>query len=302
MDNPTHISILGGGLAGLAVGYYAKKNGIPFTIYEARNRLGGDCITLKKEGFLFDSGAHRLHDQDPEITQEMRNLLGDALQRVDIPSKIYAQGKFLHFPLSLTGLLENLGLFTIVKAAVEVGISRLAKRNLNKSFESFAVYAYGSDIAERFLLNYSEKLWGAPCARLSSTIAGKRLQGITAKSLMAGIFLGRKAMDKHVEGAFHYPKMGIGVIAEKLGEFCGEKTIVKDAKITKILHDDGRIRAIEVNGKKEIATDEVVSTLSLPFFFACLEATAAKGHFGFSGNLSLPSTNISSIIFGQRID
>ena len=60
----------------LAVGYYAKKSGLAFTVYEAREKTGGNCVTFKHNGFFFDSGAHRFHDKDSEITKEVRLLLG----------------------------------------------------------------------------------------------------------------------------------------------------------------------------------------------------------------------------------
>jgi len=73
----TNFTILGAGPAGLGVGYFAKKNGLSFTIYEGSDRVGGNCITLRHGDFLFDSGAHRLHNKDPEITQEIQTLHGN---------------------------------------------------------------------------------------------------------------------------------------------------------------------------------------------------------------------------------
>ena len=74
MKKTANITILGGGPAGLAVGYYARKNSLDFTIYEANNHIGGNCITFRHGDFLFDSGAHRLHDKDVEITEEIKSL------------------------------------------------------------------------------------------------------------------------------------------------------------------------------------------------------------------------------------
>jgi protoporphyrinogen oxidase len=73
------IIILGGGPAGLAVGYYAKKKGLPFTIYEAQARTGGNCITHKNGDFGVDSGAHRFHDMDAQVTRDIKNLVGENL-------------------------------------------------------------------------------------------------------------------------------------------------------------------------------------------------------------------------------
>ena len=60
MTKPTHITVLGGGPAGLSIGYYAKKKGIPFTIYEASDCIGGNSTTLRHGDFLYDSGASLL--------------------------------------------------------------------------------------------------------------------------------------------------------------------------------------------------------------------------------------------------
>ena len=62
-----HITILGGGVAGLSAGYYAKKKSLPFTVYESRNQAGGLCATYRHGDFSFDCGAHRFHDKDPDV-------------------------------------------------------------------------------------------------------------------------------------------------------------------------------------------------------------------------------------------
>ena len=76
MSAEQHISILGGGLAGLAVGHFARKHGFTFRIYEAGDEVGGNCRTFCRGDFRFDSGAHRFHDKDAAITNEIRRLLG----------------------------------------------------------------------------------------------------------------------------------------------------------------------------------------------------------------------------------
>jgi hypothetical protein len=74
MTTESEITILGGGPAGLAIGYYAQKAGLEFRIYEAQNHVGGNCVTLQQGGFKFDSGAHRFHDKDPQATAEIKRL------------------------------------------------------------------------------------------------------------------------------------------------------------------------------------------------------------------------------------
>ena len=94
-SNPPFITILGGGIAGLSVAYYAKQYGLSFKVYEAQNRVGGNCITIKHGDFLYDSGAHRFHDKDNEATKLVKKLIGNYLVKTSIPSQIYYRGKFL---------------------------------------------------------------------------------------------------------------------------------------------------------------------------------------------------------------
>src|SRR5687767_5110804 len=99
-DASRALTVLGGGPAGLAVAYYARKAGLDCTLFEAGPRVGGNCVTFRHGDFLFDSGAHRFHDKDAEITADVVELLGDELLRIEVPSYIHSHGKFVDFPLS----------------------------------------------------------------------------------------------------------------------------------------------------------------------------------------------------------
>jgi protoporphyrinogen oxidase len=266
-----HIAILGGGPAGLAVGYYAKKAGFPFTIFEAGERLGGNCVTLRYRDFLYDSGAHRLHDKSSAATAELQMLLGEDLKKIEVPSRIFYNGKLIDFPLTPLNLLVRIGPVSFLKAAGEVLAARLKKAGDNRDFESFTLHTYGRTIADMFLLNYSEKLWGAPCNKLSPSIAGKRLQGLNLKTFLLEAVAGKKAKTEHLEGSFYYPTLGIGMIAKKLEEVCGEPSIRRNARVTKIFHDGSRITAVELNGGERAPTELVASSLRLDFLLYHLE-------------------------------
>ena len=259
-----HVTILGGGPAGLAVAYFAQKNRLPFSLFEASDRLGGSSITLRRGEFLFDSGAHRFHDRDPEITAELRQLLGEDLREIFVPSQIYSRGRSFDFPLSPLNLILKMGPKTFFKAGLDFLRSKAKARGPLEDFERFARSTYGNTIAERFLLNYSEKLWGADSRHLSPIIAGNRMKGLNLKTFLTEAFWGRRAKTGHLDGSFYYPrKRGIGLIFEKLGEFCDNETIFKKSEISKIFHDQGRIQAVEINGKSSVRTDRVVSSLPL---------------------------------------
>ena len=101
-NNFSRIEILGAGPAGLGVGYYAKKKGIPLSIFELTNEVGGNSRTITKGAFRYDTGAHRLHNKHHNVTQMVKTLLGDDLKKIYAPSKIYHNGSMVDFPLNLS--------------------------------------------------------------------------------------------------------------------------------------------------------------------------------------------------------
>jgi len=225
--------------------------------------VGGISITLKHGDFLYDSGAHRLHDKDAEVMRDLKGLLGEELKHINMPSQIYDKGQFIDFPLSPLNLMRSLGLLNFFKAGVEVLREKVSSRDSRENFETFALHTYGKTIAERFLINYSEKLWGLTADKLSVHIAAKRMKGLDLSTFLLETFLDAKAKTRHLDGAFYYPNRGIGEIGQTLAAFCGEDNIVKKAKVTKIFHNHQQIQEIEINGEQRRETAFVVSTLPI---------------------------------------
>lgn len=271
-----HITVLGGGPAGLAAGYYARKSGLPFTIYETAEQVGGNCITLSHGDFLFDSGAHRFHDKIPHVTDELKSLMGDDFKNITAPSSIYHNGKFIDFPLSPLDLVKKLGVFPVSKAFVELLKARISPNKRNNDFESFALQTYGESIARWFLLGYSEKLWGKASKNLSPKISGNRLKGLTLKTFVIESLMGKNAKTTHLDGSFYYPASGIGEISMKLAQFCGVQNIKMGSKVTRIFHDKNRVVAIEINGSERLNIENAVSTLPLDRFLQIMDPPPDK--------------------------
>ncbi|MGZ5244900.1 MAG: NAD(P)-binding protein, partial [Bacteroidia bacterium] len=95
------ISILGSGPAGLAYAYYAQKSGHEITVYEKNGIIGGNCITTCKQGYCWDSGAHRIHNVYEDITEDIKAILDHDLKMVSAPSHIYFKDKLIPFPFNI---------------------------------------------------------------------------------------------------------------------------------------------------------------------------------------------------------
>jgi protoporphyrinogen oxidase len=50
------VVIIGGGLSGMAAAWELEKLGVDYTIIEVKNRLGGNIVSERKDGFVLDGG------------------------------------------------------------------------------------------------------------------------------------------------------------------------------------------------------------------------------------------------------
>ncbi|MEO0557721.1 MAG: FAD-dependent oxidoreductase [Bacteroidota bacterium] len=264
------IHVLGGGLAGLVTAYYARRHGREVSVYEAAPDVGGNARTLRFEDVLVDTGAHRLHDKSPVATEAFRDLLGPSMRKVEATSEIRYQGKGIAFPLRPLNAARQLGPATFLRVACEVMQHSLRPRREPTTFQDLALSRYGPTLAEALLLGYSEKLWGVPTSRLAPSVAGGRLRGLTLGTMLRELISGRSAA-AHLDGAFYYPTRGFGMLADALVEAVGPERIQTRAIVTRIRHEGGRIRAIEVNGGLPRPVGEVMSTLPLPRFVGLLD-------------------------------
>ena len=266
----SQVHILGGGPAGLAAAYFAKSKGLNFKLIEGSSNLGGNCRTLKLGDCLFDTGAHRFHDKDPETTRMIKNLLGDDLIDVSAPSQIFYQNSFVNFPLNLANLVEHLDKKTLLKVVLE-SLSLRPQPQSAKNFADFAQNQYGPTLSKLFLLNYTEKLWGLNADLLSTNVAGGRLKGLNLKTFIRESFLWPEKSTKHIDGRFLYPKYGFGMIVDKLTEIVSLKHIETGCRVTKIQHSKRKIESIVINNNQRIPVCQIINTLPLTLTLQILE-------------------------------
>lgn len=272
MQTP-HLIIVGAGMAGLSAAFEAASLGAAFDVYERLPRVGGLVTTFDEGGFRFDSGAHRLHDRVPDVTGRLRSLLAPHLQQVSAPSHIHSQGRLIEFPLAPLDVARALGPLAGARIALEVLAARLGGGRSGDDFESFAVRRYGRTLAERFLLGYSEKLWGLPCRRLSAALAGARLKGLSLASLLTEAVRGPSPRPRHLEGGFLYPSLGIGMVAEALADASGRERIRTGRSLDRLRHDGRRVTAV-VCGGESLEAQQVVSTMPLDQLVLALDPPA----------------------------
>ncbi len=96
------ILIIGGGIAGLAAGCYARMNGYDVDIVEMHDLPGGLCTSWKRKGYTFDYSIHWLEGTNPErpfhrIWQELGALKGKKTYHKDLSLKIFLKDSIVNF-------------------------------------------------------------------------------------------------------------------------------------------------------------------------------------------------------------
>ena len=293
MNNKPKIDILGGGPAGLSVAYFARKKGHDICIYEGSSTIGGNCRTIKIGEYRFDTGAHRFHDKIPSITEEVKKLVGDDLKKINIPSKIYFDGRMIDFPLSFLSVMKNLKLSEILKIVVE-NFFNVFKANVeHKNFEELAYAKYGPTLSNLFLINYTEKLWGARANQLQTTISGNRLKNLNISSMIIEM-INKNRKVKHLEGSFYYPRYGYGSIFDSIAEIDGVN-IDLNSKVKKIYHENKKIKEIEFENGKILEAKYIVNTLPINSIVRMLDPLPSKNLIKIANNLKFRNLKICLI-------
>jgi len=104
------VAIIGAGITGLTAAFCLKRKGIPVTVYEAAARPGGVIQSVRKDGFLAESGPNTILETSPKISQLIGdlNLEGRRLySSPDAEARFVVRGKR---PMAMPG--SPLGIFT----------------------------------------------------------------------------------------------------------------------------------------------------------------------------------------------
>lgn len=221
------IGILGGGLAGLSLGYFLNQRGYDFTILEKSSETSGLLKSVQIDGFTFDvGGSHIIFSKDREILNFMVSLLRDNVVKNRRNTKILYKGHYVKYPFE-NGLadlpkqdnFECLYHFIQNLIAKEKGLLK-PPRNMKEWF----YYMFGRGIAEKYLIPYNEKIWKYPLEKMS-TVWVERIPQPPVEDIIKSS-LGIPTEGYAHQLYFYYPKVGgIQSLAKAFEEPIKDKVI-----------------------------------------------------------------------------
>jgi protoporphyrinogen oxidase len=152
------VGILGGGISGLALGYFLRHE---FEILEKESECGGLCRSFHKNGFTYDQGGHIIFSKDREILNlELELLAGNVHQRYR-NNKIWYKNRLVKYPF------EN-GLHALDREDIFDCLYHYLTDEYPQptNLEEWFYATFGKGIAERYLLPYNQKIWNIHPAQM----------------------------------------------------------------------------------------------------------------------------------------
>jgi protoporphyrinogen oxidase len=247
------VSVLGGGIAGLAASYLLRDKA-DVTLIEKENHLGGLASSFEHEGYWLPFFYHHLFPHD-NYTRKYLKIFGldKNLRWKRVKVGIFADGKAWDFttPIDLLKFryLSPLGrvrygwfglkaLFALNPSGVEKQLD--ARTWLEKQA--------GKEVTERiFVPLYAENKFNVKLEEISAHQLAMRL------------------VNKEILGKFAYPSQGLHTFLKRFETSLEKKVrIVKPATVERINLED---KCLIVNGE-EIHHDALISTIPIPSFLS----------------------------------
>jgi protoporphyrinogen oxidase len=306
-DRDHEVVIIGAGPAGLTAAYQLAKAGVPSTVLESDDVVGGISRTVERDGWRFDIGGHRFFTKVQPVEELWHEILDDDefLSRPRL-SHIYYGGKFYDYPIKPLNALRNLGLLEAIRCMASYLWVRVRPPKDQSSLEGYIAANYGWRLYQHFFKTYNEKVWAVPASEISADWGAQRIKGMSLWSavwepLRARFIGARKDRARQVTSLieeFQYPKYGPGMMWERCHErieAAGSKVILR-TRVTGIRHGDGRASAViaETDGvTTEYPADHVVSSMPFPDLLRAMDPPVpdhvrqAADHLGFRDFLSV---------------
>ena len=100
MPSNSEVVIIGAGPAGLTAAYELLKEGIPSTVVEKDNIVGGLSRTVNYKGYHFDIGGHRFFTKVQVVEDMWHEVLGHDFLTKKRLSRIFYNNKFFNYPFN----------------------------------------------------------------------------------------------------------------------------------------------------------------------------------------------------------
>jgi protoporphyrinogen oxidase len=250
--------IAGAGPAGLtaALELLRRSDVLPL-VFESDSQVGGISKTINYRGNRMDLGGHRFFSKSDWVMRWWQDILPvendqrksplrlnyqqqsrDFVPAANIPaspdsvmlirerlSRIFYRRRFFDYPLKLnTKTVTGIGLMETFLVGMSYINAQAVKRSPEQSLEDFFINRFGKRLYRTFFKDYTEKVWGVPCAEISAEWGAQRIKGLSITKALAHAVTSQfktskdtaqKGTETSLIERFLYPKYGPGQMWEE---------------------------------------------------------------------------------------
>ena len=258
------VAVLGGGPAGLTAGYLLAKQGVPVIVFEAEDQVGGLAKTEVRDGYRFDLGGHRFFTKSKEVDDLWHEVMKEEFLLRPRMSRIFWNGKFLHYPLDGMDVIKKLGPIELIRSGLSYLWAKVKPKGKEENVEQWVSNRFGKRLYQHFFKTYTEKVWGVPTTELRAEWAAQRIKGLSFTSAAKAAFFGNKGEIKSLINEFHYPRFGPGQMWETMADeiIAAGGEVRLNAPVQELEIRDGEVAAVVAGGER-IEPAHVISSLPL---------------------------------------
>jgi oxygen-dependent protoporphyrinogen oxidase len=202
------VTIIGAGITGLTAGFYLQRKGIPVTVYEAGDRAGGVIQSIRKDGYLVETGPNTILETSPKISQLIRDA---GLESRKLNPDPNAEARYVvryKRPIAMPG--SPIGFFTtnLFSAKAKFAVLREPfvpprRDGKEESIAEFVIRRLGNEFLDQAIDALVAGIYAGDPRKLSVTHAFPKLAQLEAKygSLIKGQILGARERKRRGEVA-----------------------------------------------------------------------------------------------------
>jgi protoporphyrinogen oxidase len=318
--------IAGAGPAGLTAAHeLLQRSDVRPMVFELDTQVGGISRTINYRGNRMDLGGHRFFSKSDWVMSwwqaqmpvaagpgESFHLAYQGQGREFSPavsaaahdpgqvmlvrsrlSRIFYRRRFFDYPLKLNGTtLGNLGPAYAAAVGASYLKARLAPRSPEVTLEDFLVNRFGDKLYRTFFKDYTEKVWGVPCAEISAEWGAQRIKGLSitkalwhavSKPFKATPDTAQKGTETSLIERFLYPRLGPGQMWETVAErvVAAGGTLCLQHRVIGIQHNGTRVEAVDVRDDttgevRRVPCEYFISTMPIKDLTALLQPASPE--------------------------
>jgi protoporphyrinogen oxidase len=174
-----------------------------------------------------------------------RDVLGADLLRVPRLSRIYYDGRFFDYPLSVANLVRRIHPMEGLRMLASYGRAQISPMRPEETLDAWVTNRFGARLYQTFFKSYTEKVWGVPCTQLRAEWAAQRIKGLSlGTALRSALFNDRRV--KSLSSEFLYPRLGPGQMWERVahGVTASGGTVQTNTSVTGVITQGRRVTAV----------------------------------------------------------